>query len=154
MTKKKHGFTRQQQPPDKYNGTIDLHGYKKSEAISRLTTFLEQLAATPSPAKGGDVWVLVITGSGAHSQHGPILRTAVQALLEKRKMSFSINPGKGSFSVKANSGFTLYAPELPTDTKVVLQQAPVPAPSLPVSFTGRGPKVVPAHPSDYNPSPA
>mmetsp|Transcript_124794 Transcript_124794/g.186421 ORF Transcript_124794/g.186421 Transcript_124794/m.186421 type:complete len:241 (+) Transcript_124794:268-990(+) len=99
-----------------------------------------------------DAWVLVITGSGAHSQNGPIIRSAVLALLEKRKMIFTLNPGKGSFSVKANSGFKLYAPCLPSDTKVIVQQAPEPRVALPASFTGRGPR--PAAPSDYSPSPA
>ena len=65
----------------------------------------------------------VITGSGAHSQNGPILRTAVQALFEKRQMEFTLNRGKGSFLVNADSGFVLYEPEAPTDTKLVLQKA-------------------------------
>ena len=95
--------------------TIDLHGYRKSEAIAALTSFLER--------NQGQGWVTVITGSGAHSHNGPILRTAVQSLLEKRQMEFTLNRGKGSFLVNADSGFVLYDPEAPTDTKVVLQKA-------------------------------
>ena len=93
--------------------TIDLHGYRKSEGIAALTFFLES----------NQGWVTVITGSGAHSQNGPILRTAVQALFEKRQMEFTLNRGKGSFLVNADSGFVLYEPEAPTDTKLILQKA-------------------------------
>jgi hypothetical protein len=142
-------MTKKDGRPDKYHGTIDLHGYQKGEAISRLTSFMEQMAGKH---RMGDVWVLVITGSGAHSQQGPIIRSGVQALLEKRKIHFTLNPGKGSFSVKANSGFKLYAPNLPKDTKVIVREAPEPLVTLPASFTGRGPR--PTTPSEYSPSPA
>ena len=108
----------------KYHGTIDLHGCKKSDAISRLTSFMEELTIQHKKKhkqrKSGEVWVLVITGSGAHSQHGPILRTAVQSLFEKRNMTFFLNKGKGAFTVNVNSGYKLYAPELPSCTKVLL----------------------------------
>jgi hypothetical protein len=110
--------------------TIDLHGYRKSEGISVLTSFLDQVTRRNK----GDVWVTVVTGTGAHSSDGPILRTAVQALLEKRKMVHTVNRGKGSFTVKANSGFVLYAPEAPKDTKVVLQEATAAFPPLPKSY--------------------
>ena len=107
--------------------TIDLHGYKKAEGIRNLTLFLEQV----THKKHGEVWVLVITGSGAHSPDGPVLRTAVEQLLQKRKMKYILNPGKGSFTVNANSGHKLFEPEAPTDTKVLLKAASPTIPSLP-----------------------
>lgn len=78
-----------------------------------------------------DCWVLVITGSGVHSPEGPVLRTCVEALLKKRQMHYTINKGRGSFSVKANSGIVLYDPELPTDSKVIVKPAPESVPALP-----------------------
>jgi hypothetical protein len=128
---------------DKPVGSIDLHGYTKSEGISSLTSFLDQI----SRRYKGDVWVLVITGSGAHSSCGPVLRNAVQALLDKRKMKFTCNRGKGSFNVQANSGHVLYAPEGPRDTKVLLREAPESVPSLPKASDRRGR-------SGYDPLPA
>jgi hypothetical protein len=106
--------------------SIDLHGYRKSEGISALTVFLDQANRSK-----GEVWVLVITGSGANSHAGPVLRSAVQALFEKRQMVYTVNHGKGSFNVKANSGFVLYEPLEPSDTKLLLKEAPDPFPFLP-----------------------
>ena len=128
---------------DKPIGSIDLHGYTKSEGISALTSFLDQV----SRRYKGDVWVMVITGSGAHSYGGPVLRSAVQTLLDKRKMKYTCNGGKASFNVQANSGYVLYAPEGPRDTKVLLQEAPESVPSLPKASNRRGR-------SEYDPLPA
>lgn len=110
-------------------GTIDLHGFRKAEAVARLTAFLDQIGRKHNKRK--EVWVQVITGKGSHGQHGPVLRNAIQALFEKRKMKYSLNRDKGSFIVNVNSGHVLFAPELPTDTKVVLKDVPIPVPSLP-----------------------
>lgn len=112
----------------KVTAAIDLHGYRKPEGISILTSFLDQISRRH---KNGEVWVTVVTGSGAHSHEGPVLRSAVQALLEKREMIYTVNRGKGSFTVKANSGFVLYPPEAPKDTKVILRNAPEKVPALP-----------------------
>jgi hypothetical protein len=128
---------------DKPVESLDLHGYTKPQGISALTSFLDQV----SRRYKGDVWVLVITGSGAHGSCGPVLRNAVQALLEKRKMKYTCNRGKGSFNVQANSGHVLYAPEGPRDTKVLLQEAPESVPSLPKASNRRGR-------SEYDPLPA
>lgn len=98
--------------------TIDLHGYKKSEAIRLLTQFLEEVKTKSSRTSS---MALVITGSGRHSQQGAVLRSQVEAIFQRRQMKYSWgDPGKGSFLVDARSGFTLYEPEQPRDTKVVI----------------------------------
>jgi len=68
--------------------------------------------------------VNVITGSGSHGQDGPVLRNAVQKLLEKRCMTYSINQGRGSFTVDATSGIILIKPDV-VDTKVLLQPSSI-----------------------------
>lgn len=98
---------------------IDLHGYTQSEGVSSLTSFLDKVTRR----RKGDVWVTVVTGSGAHSQNGPVLRAAVERLLQKRQMVYTINRGKGSFTVNANTGIVFYPPESPKDTKVVVKPA-------------------------------
>ena len=111
--------------------SLDLHGYTKSQGIPLLTSFFERVTKTQTT----DVWVLVITGSGAHSSNGPVLRNAVQALLEKRKMVYVLNRGKGSFTVNANSGQVLYPPEPPTDSKIILKHTSEPLPAMKASIT-------------------
>jgi hypothetical protein len=98
--------------------TVDLHGYRKDGAMRELTSFLEghRVAGTATP-------VMVITGTGSHSSDvgGPVLRTAVQSLLERREMEFSRNTA-GSFLVKARSGVTWFSQQSNAeDTKVVLR---------------------------------
>jgi hypothetical protein len=125
---------------------IDLHGYTKSLGIYALTFFLDQTIKKHKGRAGHlPVWVLVITGSGAHSHDGPVLRYIVQALLEKRCMAYTLNHGKGSFTVNANSGHVLYSPDLPTDTKVLVIDAPERVPRLP----GRSSRI---NPSAINPT--
>ena len=46
--------------------TLDLHGFNKAEAIRRTTDFLDR----STPSDSGNAWVLIITGSGAHSTDG------------------------------------------------------------------------------------
>eukprot|EP00980_Cylindrotheca_fusiformis_P019933 scaffold7017_cov134-Cylindrotheca_fusiformis.AAC.28 len=101
--------------------TIDLHGLSKSDALRRLTLFMEQISCQ-NPRSASNVWVLVITGSGAHSSSGPILRTAVETLFQKRSMKYVLNPGKGSFTVDVKSGFKIFEPDQPQDTKVILSK--------------------------------
>lgn len=116
--------------------TLDLHGFRKEEAIRRVTDFLEQHASASSlsnekesgarssntddgrGSKNG--WVCIVTGSGAHSNEGPVLRTAVHNLLIKRQMDFSALPGKGGFTVNPRSGFTPQPASQPIDSKVVV----------------------------------
>jgi len=129
--------------------SIDLHGYRKSEGIKALTSFLDQVVSKnnnitsskrcrtqPGSRNGGDIWVCVITGSGAHSPEGPVLRDAIKNLLDKRQMEYVINRGKGSFNVNATSGITFYEPQAPIDSKVILKPTPDKIPALP-----KGPRV-------------
>lgn len=97
--------------------TLDLHGCSKSEAISHTTDFLER---SNWQMDFENAWVLIITGSGAHSIHGPVLRGAVETLLIKRKIEYYQMKGKGSFLVNAASGFVLYEPPQPIDSKVIV----------------------------------
>lgn len=101
--------------------TVDLHGDTKTQAIRRLTEFMDRLIR--SRPKMANVWVLVITGSGAHSKDGPVLRNAVESLFQKRQMNYTMNPGKGSFTVDARSGFHFFEPGQPEDTKVIVSDA-------------------------------
>lgn len=97
--------------------SIDLHGYNKSDAIQVLTAFLEEVKTKSTSTS----MVLVITGSGKHSQQGAVLRSTIENLFQRREMQYSWgDPGKGSLLVDARSGFTLYEPEQPQDTKVIL----------------------------------
>jgi hypothetical protein len=124
-------------PPEQgsVTATIDLHGYRKSEGIIALTAFLDRVVSQATKQQGNtsisDIWVLVITGSGAHSPEGPVLRTAIQSVLEKRNMQFLVNRGRGSFTVNANSGVVFYEPGMPVDSKVIVKEAPEVIPKLP-----------------------
>ena len=112
---------------------LDLHGCTKLQAIERLTFFLEQIRHQRKkprtltrqqqfPALPGSVSVTIITGTGKHSVHGPVLRLAVERTLNKRQMNFQLNPNKGSFCVDALSGIDLVSRENMTkvDTKVIV----------------------------------
>jgi len=98
-------------------GTLDLHGFTKSEAISRTTDFLDRSSRS---LNSENAWVLIITGSGAHSSQGPVLRSVIEALLRKRKIEYRIMKGKGSFLVNSASGIVLYEPAQPRDSKVII----------------------------------
>jgi hypothetical protein len=75
--------------------TLDLHGYRKEDALRQVSGFLEQHTSG---------WVCIITGTGSHSPQGPVLRTAVHDYLKKRQMTFYIMRGKGGFTVDSASG--------------------------------------------------
>lgn len=47
--------------------TLDLHGSTKCESISRTTDFLDRSNTLMNPE---NAWVLIVTGSGAHSNQG------------------------------------------------------------------------------------
>jgi hypothetical protein len=98
--------------------TLDLHGYRKDGAMSEVTSFLEGHRVAGTTAS-----VMVITGTGSHSSDigGPVLRSAVQSLLERREMEFSRNTA-GSFLVNAQSGVTWFSQQSTReDTKVVVR---------------------------------
>jgi len=104
---------------------IDLHGRRSDDAVRELTLFLERIRSAASrvpsfAASSSQFYVTVITGSGSHSTHGPILRSVVQRLLEKRGMSYQLERGGGAFRVNALSGHDLYQAEAPADSKVVV----------------------------------
>lgn len=102
---------------------IDLHGRRSDEAVRELTSFFETIrvaAARINAAPSSAFYVTVITGSGSHSSHGPILRSVVQRLMDKRGMSYQLERGGGAFRVNALSGIDLYRPDEPLDSKVVV----------------------------------
>ncbi|KAL7491139.1 hypothetical protein ACHAWT_000588 [Skeletonema menzelii] len=102
---------------------LDLHGRRSDEAVREVTSFFETIrnaATRVHAAPSSKFYVTVITGSGSHSSHGPILRSVVQRLLEKRGMSYQLERGGGAFRVNALSGHDLYHPDAPVDSKVVV----------------------------------
>ena len=127
--------------------TLDLHNHGLTTAISSTTSFLSSLVqrhnASCSYAKsssGGGigntgkpgtcsctVHCIIVTGSGSHSSDGPVLRSAIDKLLQRRHMTYHITPhsGRGSFTVDANSGHELvYHDEgRRTDSKVVVARS-------------------------------
>ena len=108
--------------------TLDLHGKLVEDAIAEVTLFLERIrtyhhhAAALTGGGGTTCFVQIITGSGSHSRHGPILRSAVQKLLDKRRMIWKLEHGGGSFQVDALSGDDLYDPGEATDSKVLIAE--------------------------------
>lgn len=60
-------------------GELDLHGLHREEALSRTRTFLAHAVRQQWPA------VLIVTGKGLHSGEGPVLRRAVECLLENSR---------------------------------------------------------------------
>ena len=57
-------------------GELDLHGLSRDEALVRTRGFLRHAAQQGWPA------VLIVTGKGLHSSEGPVLRRAVEQLLQ------------------------------------------------------------------------
>ncbi|KAL7537768.1 hypothetical protein ACHAWF_005890 [Thalassiosira exigua] len=102
--------------------TLDLHGRRLEDAISEVTLFLERIRRTVAGSSASVLFVTIITGSGSHSPNGPVLRNAVQKLLVKRGMDFSLQPGGGAFQVDALSGCDLYAPEPAICSKVLVAE--------------------------------
>ncbi|GAX18962.1 hypothetical protein FisN_8Hh182 [Fistulifera solaris] len=97
---------------------LDLHGLTREKAIRAVTDFMEDNKRKH---------VRIITGTGSHSTHGPVLRTAVESLLTRRKMQFQ-KDSAGSFLVNCASGDTFYPPESPQDTKLLVVASAVPPP--------------------------
>ena len=96
--------------------TLDLHGYQKEAAVERLTAFLE------AHRTAGTTQVCIVTGSGSHSgTTGPVLRTAVEKLLQRRQIQFTRN-SPGSFLVHPATGHVWYHRQgSEEDTKVIVR---------------------------------
>ena len=60
----------------KIEARLDLHGLSRSEALERAGHFLDNAAFHQLQT------VLVVTGKGAHSSEGPVLRNAIEAYLQ------------------------------------------------------------------------
>lgn len=93
--------------------------------MRELTLFFERIRSAATrvssfAASSSQFYVTVITGSGSHSSNGPILRSVVQRLLEKRGMTYQLECGGGAFRVNALSGHDLYQADAPVDSKVVV----------------------------------
>jgi hypothetical protein len=103
---------------------LDLHGRRLEEAIAEVTMYFDRIrsaySSITSSAASNSLNVTIITGKGSHSAQGPVLRSAIQKLLVKRGMTFSIEHGKGAFKVDALSGWDLYAAEAASCSKVVV----------------------------------
>lgn len=131
--------------------TLDLHGCTKPQAIRRVTDFLDFHRTKDKKKKNAysnKLWLCIVTGSGVHSQEGPILRNAVQTLFQKRHMEFQLNrPGKGSFLVNAKSGIVLYRGNQPEYSKVVV--VPDMEPGANVKLVGRAAPSVAAAAIDH-----
>lgn len=109
--------------------TLDLHGKRLEEAIYEVTIFLERIRRAVAASSRGRsltgrniLFVQIITGSGSHSSHGPVLRNAVQRLLDKRGMDFRLERGGGAFQVDALSGHDLFDPGPAVCSKVVVTE--------------------------------
>lgn len=104
---------------------LDLHGQTKDKAIPNLVSFLDQIRHCKNNAQNGEIehkpiMVGIITGSGSHSSHGPVLRNAVENVLKRRQMTYQLVCKRGAFHVDAMSGVELF--EKPVrDTKVVVK---------------------------------
>ncbi len=98
---------------------LDLHGETKDKAVSKLVSFLDQIRYTENKKK--EIWrtkkksgggncntvnhkrgmetysymVAIITGSGSHSNSGPVIRNAVEKVLQKRQMTYNLTCKKG-----------------------------------------------------------
>lgn len=57
-------------------GELDLHGLNRDEALGRTRAFLVHAARQQWPV------VVIVTGKGLHSSEGPVLRLAVEHLLD------------------------------------------------------------------------
>lgn len=104
---------------------LDLHGFRREVAIRAVTDFLDQQTRptmTETNQKNNNqnlLLVSIITGSGSHSQAGPVLRSAVESLLQRRRMEF-VRDTPGSFLVNAQSGEVWYKEHQATDTKLII----------------------------------
>jgi Smr domain len=119
--------------------TLDLHGYRRDEAIQQLITFLNSSSNHEAvySRRGRRLssvtrWVRVVTGSGAHSGHGgPVLKYAVENYLQgkfqyrlERSGVFLVDTASGSGSIKYDTSPATKC------TKVVVVETTATAPSI------------------------
>ena len=106
---------------------LDLRGYQERPAIRALADFLEQHKNNSNNTRNRNThgtWVRIITG-GSHS-FGPVLRPAVQRLLERRQMTFMVD-SPSSFCVDAASGISCFG-----STRIARRRHHQPEPRLQV----------------------
>jgi hypothetical protein len=65
--------------------TLDLHGYRKEDAIERLTRYFDQIRNPPVGSSANkhatnEVFATVITGSGKHSHDGQYCTVVIRML--------------------------------------------------------------------------
>jgi Smr domain len=96
-------YSEQQSNKHRHNPSYSYHFHRKQQQIQQqLHSKITKKYQQASPAI---VSCRIVTGTGSHSgmMGGPILRTAIESLLQRRQMQYSIeNPG--CFLVNANSG--------------------------------------------------
>ena len=89
---------------------------QKSSALRAVTDFLEIHHRKDSGH------VCIVTGTGSHSQNGPVLRSSVEELLNKRKMEYHRN-SPGSFLVRVNTGIQFWhQASTQEDTKIIFRE--------------------------------
>jgi hypothetical protein len=115
-------------PPPPHNNNNNNYNCKPcvvdySIAHTRYNPSSTVTTSTNTDAEG--IWVHVITGAGRHSGlNGPVLRNAVQKLLEKRCITYRLTNDKGGFLVRVDSGYELYPNDHPLNTKIILANQP------------------------------
>ena len=93
---------------------LDLHGLHRTDAVRAVTNFLENHHHTRRQ-------VCIVTGTGSHSQRGPVLRSAVEELLRKREMEYE-RETPGSFLVRTGTGIVLsHQASTEQDTKLIFR---------------------------------
>ncbi|RKX83106.1 MAG: DNA mismatch repair protein MutS [Spirochaetes bacterium] len=74
--------------------TLDLHGFKKDDAIAALNSFIIESRQL------GFKKVLIIPGKGIHSKNGPVLRNAVIKYLEQNRLTGEFGPAEREYGGK------------------------------------------------------
>jgi len=101
-------------PLDRACPLLDLHGYQREAAMAAVTRFLEVHARTGA-------LVCIVTGTGSHSPNGPVLRSALISLLQRRQMEYEQDK-PGSFRVRAGTGIVFYRQaSTEPDTKLLIE---------------------------------
>ena len=98
------------------------------EKLDSLERDLRAVLADAGNSSNNKGLVTIVTGTGAHSPSGPVLRSAVLKLLQRRQMQFALQAPPGSILVNALSGVPWYKQQCQAmDTKVIVVTQPTPA---------------------------